>query len=53
MIDSLPLNESMKSQARASMKDQFNEQSIKDNFSQIFTIFPDKEVKVGESGLCN
>lgn len=49
MIDSLPMNESMKAQARASMKDQFNEQSIKDNFSQIFTIFPNKEVKVGES----
>ena len=31
------------------MKDQFNEQSIKDNFSQLFTIFPNKEVKVGES----
>ena len=49
MIDSLPGDESVKEQARASMKDQFNEQSIKDNFAQVFTIFPNKEVKVGDS----
>ena len=49
MIDSLPGDESVKEQARASMKDQFNEQSMKDNFAQVFTIFPNKEVKVGDS----
>ncbi len=49
MIDSLPMDENVKKQSKASLKEQFNEQSIKDNFAQIFTIFPNKEVKVGDS----
>jgi hypothetical protein len=49
MIDSLGLEEQQKEMAKASMKDQFNDQSMKDNFAQMFTIFPNKEVKVGDS----
>ncbi len=49
MVDSIGGDESTKAQVMASMKDQFNEQSIKDNFAQMFTIFPNKEVKVGDT----
>jgi len=49
MIDSLGLGDDIKMQMRASLKDQFNEQSVKDQFAQVFGIFPNKEVKVGDS----
>jgi hypothetical protein len=49
MVDSLAFNETIRAQMMASLKDQFNEQSVKDQFSQVFTIFPDKEVAVGDS----
>ncbi len=49
MIDSMGLEPSAKAQVDASMKDQFSEQSIKDQFAPIFTIFPNKEVKVGDT----
>jgi hypothetical protein len=49
MVDSLEVAEDIKMQMRASLKDQFNEQNIKDQFAQVFTIFPNKEVKVGDS----
>ncbi len=49
MIDSLGLEGQQKDMVKASMKDQFNESSIKDNFVQFFTVFPNKEVKVGDS----
>ena len=49
MIDSLGLDAQMKTQVLASMKDQFNEQTMKDNMAQLFTIFPNKEIKVGDS----
>jgi Family of unknown function (DUF6263) len=49
MIDSMGLDDKMKAQVSASFKDQFSEQTIKDQFAQVFTIFPNKEVKVGDS----
>lgn len=49
MVDSLQVGDDIKMQMRASLKDQFNEQNIKDQFAQVFTIFPNKEVKVGDT----
>ncbi|HKO82104.1 MAG TPA: DUF6263 family protein [Chitinophagaceae bacterium] len=49
MVDSLETGEDIKMQIRASLKDQFNAQNIKDQFAQVFTIFPNKEVKVGDT----
>lgn len=49
MVDSLGVDEGAKAQAMASMKDQFSDQNIKDQFAQVFTIFPNKEIKVGDS----
>ena len=49
MIDSMDVDEEIKTQAMASMKGQFNEQSMKDQFAQIFTIFPNKEIRIGDS----
>ena len=49
MVDSMGVDEDMKMQMRASLKDQFNEQELKDQFAQVFMIFPNKEVKVGDS----
>lgn len=49
MVDSMGLDENMKAQLTASLKDQFSEQTMKDQFAQVFTIFPNKEIKVGDS----
>ena len=49
MVDSMGMDENVKKQVAASLKDQFNDQSIKDQFAQVFTIFPNKEIKVGDS----
>jgi Family of unknown function (DUF6263) len=49
MSDSMGLSDEMKQKMSASLKDQFNEQTVKDQFAQVFTIFPNKEIKVGDS----
>ncbi len=49
MVDSVGMNEDTKQQMNISLKDQFNEQTIKDQFAQVFTIFPNKQVKIGDS----
>lgn len=49
MIDSMGIEGEAKAQAMLSMNDQFSEQTIKDQFAQVFYIFPNKEVKVGDS----
>ena len=49
MTDSIAMDEDTKMQVRVSLQDQFNEQAVKDQFSQVFTIFPNKEIKVGDS----
>ena len=33
---------------QASLQDQFNDQTIKDQFGQVLSIFPGKEIKVGD-----
>jgi Family of unknown function (DUF6263) len=49
MVDSAGVNDDMKLQMRVSLKDQFNEQELKNQFAQAFMIFPNKRVKVGDS----
>ncbi len=49
MLDSVEVDRDMKLQMNASLSDQFNEQNIKDQFAQVFDIFPNKAVKVGDS----
>jgi len=49
MTDSIAMDEDTKMQVRVSLQDQFNEQAVKDQFAQVFTIFPNKEIKVGDS----
>jgi len=49
MVDSLAIDEDKKAEVLASMKGQFNENEIKKQFAQVLTIFPNKEVKVGDS----
>lgn len=48
MVDSMNVGPEEKAQAQASMKDQFSDSYIKDQFAQIFNIFPNKEIKVGD-----
>lgn len=49
MIDSIGMEEDAKLQVQASLQDQFNGQVIKDQFAQVFSIFPGKEIKTGDS----
>jgi hypothetical protein len=49
MTDSAGAGEDNSMQIKASLADQFNEQGIKDQFAQVFSIFPNKEIKVGDS----
>jgi hypothetical protein len=49
MFDTLSLTPEKKSQVLASMKDQFNEDALKDQMAQAFSIYPNKEMKVGDS----
>jgi hypothetical protein len=49
MVDSVALSEDQKMIALATMKGQFNDEEIKNQFAQALTIFPNKEVKVGDS----
>ncbi len=49
MIDSMSVPEEARAQIQASLKDQFNDDAVKDQFAQVFTIFPNKEVKVGDT----
>jgi hypothetical protein len=49
MFDSVGLDEQAKTKARESMKDQFNDETIKGRFAMVFTFFPNKEVKTGDS----
>ena len=49
MLDSAGVNEDMKLQMKVSLGDQFNEQELKNQFAQVFMIFPNKSVKPGDS----
>jgi len=49
MVNSMKVKEEMKPMVRQAFTQQFNEQNIKEIFSQSFNIFPNKPVKVGDS----
>lgn len=49
MVDSVKADDNTRQQMMATLRDQFNEQSVKDNFAQAFFIFPNKKIKVGDS----
>jgi hypothetical protein len=49
MVDSMHLPEEAREKAVASMRDQFSDQNLKDQFAQIFNIFPNKAIKVGDT----
>lgn len=47
--DSAGMEEKELNEARETFSKQFNNETVKHQFSTVFTIFPDKEVKVGDS----
>ena len=49
MIAGMNLTEEKKIMVKASLKDQFNADKIKESFAPMFNIYPNKEVKVGDS----
>lgn len=49
MVNSMNVKQEMKPMVRQAFTQQFNEQNIKEIFSQSFNIFPNKPVKVGDS----
>ncbi|RYF97286.1 MAG: hypothetical protein EOO02_20975 [Chitinophagaceae bacterium] len=49
MISPLQVDENSRLQISASLQDQFNEENIKDQFRPFFNIFPNNEVKPGDS----
>jgi hypothetical protein len=49
LFDSIGMDEQAKNKARASMKDQFNDETIKGRFAMVFTFFPNREVKPGDT----
>ena len=49
MVNSMNLKPDMKPMAQQAFSQQFNEQNVKDMFSQSFHIFPNKPVKVGDT----
>ena len=49
IADSMHLDEKKKQEMMTKFSQQFNEQSIKDQFERVLYIFPNKEVKVGDS----
>lgn len=49
MVSSMKVKEEMKPMVRQAFTQQFNEENIKELFSQSFNIFPNKPVKVGDS----
>jgi Family of unknown function (DUF6263) len=49
IVDSLHLGEKEKQQMIQQFSQQFNDQNIKDQFERVLYIFPNKEVKVGDS----
>lgn len=49
IMDSMHLGEKEKQEMTQQFSQQFNEQNIKDQFERVLYIFPNKEVKVGDS----
>jgi hypothetical protein len=49
IVDSMGVDEKMKEQMQQQFSKQFNENNMKDQFERVLYIFPNKEVKVGDS----
>jgi hypothetical protein len=49
LADSLKLDSMVKMQVVSSLKKQFGDDNIRNSFSELLTIFPNKEIKVGDS----
>ena len=49
IVDSMDVDEKMKEQMQQQFSKQFNENNMKDQFERVLYIFPNKEVKVGDS----
>ena len=49
MLASMKMSEEMRPMVEQSFKEQFNEDNLKQSFSQAFNIFPNREVKVGDT----
>lgn len=49
IADSMSIGEEQKKEMMAKFSEQFNEQSIKDQFERVLYIFPNKDVKLGDS----
>jgi len=49
MVDSVNVADYIKQQMVVSLADQFNEQETKDAFTRVMTIYPNKDVKAGDS----
>lgn len=49
MVNAVDLPAEMKQKMMAAFKDQFSEKAVKQMFSQSFSIFPNKAIKVGDS----
>jgi hypothetical protein len=48
MLENMAVNEEMKNSMSASLKNQFNGDKIKETFAPMFSVYPNKEVKVGD-----
>lgn len=49
IVNGIDVPDHIRMQIRASLKDQFNEQAIREELSHAFYIFPNRKVKVGDS----
>lgn len=49
IIDSIDISGEMKNQMIQQFDKQFNEQSVKDQFERVLYIFPNKEIKIGDT----
>jgi hypothetical protein len=49
IADSIRMDDKTRAMAIASFKDQFNNEAVKDQFVQLFAIFPNKTIKAGDT----
>ena len=49
MLNVITLDKELKAEAMTALKEQFNEKSLKDLFTPMFSIYPNKEIKPGDT----
>ena len=49
MLNVITLDKEQKAEAMTALKEQFNEKSLKDLFTPMFSIYPNKEIKPGDT----